>query len=78
MDEGRNTMEVFDQKVARVFREELPEMPELPDLEELDQETLEQLQAAGDGILADHDIALKVRDLLTEQSSVGALGGGAK
>lgn len=42
-------MGVFDQKVARVFREELPEMPELPDMEELDLETLEQLQAAGDG-----------------------------
>ena len=43
-------MEVFDQKVAQVFREELPEMPELPEVEELDLETLEQLQAAGDSM----------------------------
>ena len=62
-------MEVFDQKVARVFREELPEMPELRDMEELDLETLEQLQAAGDSM----QVADIVRFLKEKNKTGGAL-----
>ena len=47
MDEVREKMEFFDQKVVRIFQEKLPEMPELSEVEELDLKTLDQLQAAG-------------------------------
>lgn len=69
MDEARENMEFFDQKVVRIFREELPAMPELPEMKELDMETLDQLQAAGDSICA-ADI---VRFLKGKNKTGGAL-----
>lgn len=59
-------MEFFDQKVAEVFREEVPEMPELPEMKELDSETLDLLQAAGDG-----EMPADIVCFFTESKSAG-------
>ena len=62
------TMELFDQKLARIFQEKLPEMPPLPEdggkdeeIQELDRESLDQLEAAGETLSADIIRFLKTR-----------------